>query len=46
MADRFDEILAEMRNDRAERDRRLDQTDELVRFVGELNRRSGIAPAT
>jgi hypothetical protein len=27
---------------RAERDRRLDQTDELIRFVGELNRRTEI----
>jgi uncharacterized coiled-coil DUF342 family protein len=49
MADRFDEILEEMRRDRAERhewgarvDAHLAQTDELLRFVGELNRRSEI----
>ena len=67
MADRFDEILLEMRTDRketradreqmrAEReelrrereawtariDRRQDQTDENLRFFGELNRRSEI----
>ena len=46
MPDRFDEILEEMRRERAEwtvrTDRRLDQTDELLRFVGELNRRSEI----
>ena len=47
MADRFDELLAEMRRERAEwnanMDRRLEQTDELLRFVGELNRRGEIA---
>ncbi len=46
MADRFDEILAEMRSERAEWhtqvNRRLDQTDENLRFLGELNRRSEI----
>ena len=49
MADRFDEILEEMRRDRAERhewgarvDAHLAQTDDLLRFVGELNRRSEI----
>lgn len=46
MLDRFDEILEEMRRERAawtlRTDRRLDQTDELLRFVGELNRRSEI----
>lgn len=46
MADRFDEILEEMRRDRAEwtarMDRREARTDELLRFVGELNRRSEI----
>jgi hypothetical protein len=53
MADRFDEILLEMRAERAEMrrerdewtariDRRQDQTDENLRFLGELNRRSEI----
>ncbi len=46
MADRFDEILGEMRSERAEwhaqMNRRLDQTDENLRFLGELNRRSEI----
>ncbi|HTN23422.1 MAG TPA: hypothetical protein VL120_05510 [Solirubrobacteraceae bacterium] len=53
MPDRFDEILEEMRRDRAERhakwdewgarfDAHLAQTDEQLRFVGELNRRSEI----
>jgi hypothetical protein len=49
MPDRFDEIVDEMRRDRAERhewgvrvDAHLDQTDELLRFVAELNRRSEI----
>lgn len=36
MADRFDEILLEMR-------KRDDQTDELIRFLGELNRRGELA---
>ena len=53
MADRFDDILEEMRRDRAEAhakwdewnarmDRQQDQTDETLSFVGELNRRSEI----
>jgi len=47
MADGFeDETLAELRRQHdnwiARFDRRLDQTDELIRFVGELNRRSEI----
>lgn len=46
MDDRFDGILAEMRSERAEwhaqMNRRLDQTDENLRFLGELNRRSEI----
>jgi hypothetical protein len=46
MDDRFDEILEEMRIERAEwhaqTNRRLDQTDENLRFLGELNRRSEI----
>lgn len=57
MADRFDELLGEMRSERAEwhaqmraeraewhaqMNRRLDQTDENLRFLGELNRRSEI----
>ena len=57
MADRFDEILLEMRAEREEMreqmrrerqewtariDRRQDQTDENLRFLGELNRRSEI----
>jgi len=48
--DRFDEILAELRSDRTEMRRQLaswavrmdrmqDQTDENLRFLGELNRR-------
>ena len=50
MDDRFDEVLAELRNDRAEMrrefsawsahlDRLQQQTDENVRFLRELNRR-------
>lgn len=57
MDDRFDELLGEMRTERAEwhaqmraeraewhaqMHRRLDQTDENLRFLGELNRRSEI----
>jgi hypothetical protein len=46
VADRFDEILTVMREERdewtARMERRLDQTDENLRFVGELNRRSEI----
>lgn len=57
MDDRFDELLGEMRTERAEwhaqmrteraewhaqMNRRLDQTDENLRFLGELNRRSEI----
>ena len=53
MADRFEEILSELRTERAEMrrereewtariDRRQDQTDENLRFLGELNRRSEI----
>ena len=60
MADRFDEILLEMRAERKEMreqmrrereewtariDRRQDQTDENLRFLGELNRRSEIVLA-
>ncbi len=51
MDDRLDEILGEMRSEReemrseraewhAQMNRRLDQTDENLRFLGELNRRS------
>lgn len=53
MADRFEEILSELRTERVEMrrerdewtariDRRQDQTDETLRFLGELNRRSEI----
>jgi chromosome segregation ATPase len=46
MPDRFDEILLEMRREHdewmARMDRRLDQTDDNLRFLGELNRRSEI----
>lgn len=45
--ERFDQILAEMRSEHeawiGRMDRRLDQTDDLLRFVGELDRRSEIA---
>lgn len=54
MADRFDEILSELRSDRAEMrrefaswrahiDRMQDQTDENLRFLRELDRRGEIA---
>ena len=47
MPDRVDEILTEMRRERGEwtarMDRRQDQTDENLRFLGELNRRGEIA---
>jgi len=39
MADRFDEIIAEMRSDRAALERRMDEN---TRFLNELNRRSEI----
>lgn len=57
MDDRFDEMLGEVRAERAEwhaqmraertewdaqMNRRLDQTDENLRFLGEVNRRSEI----
>lgn len=54
MSDRFDEILTELRSDRAEMrrefaswrahiDRMQDQTDENLRFLREVNRRGEIA---
>lgn len=47
MADRFDELLIEMRSQHDESmarwDQRTEQTDDLIRFVGELNRRGEIA---
>jgi chromosome segregation ATPase len=39
MTDRFDEILAEIRSDRAALERRMDEN---TRFLGELNRRGEI----
>ena len=54
MADRFDEVIAELRSDRAEMrrefatwsahiDRLQAQTDENIRFLRELNRRGELA---
>lgn len=54
MADRFDEVIAELRSDRREMrrefaswsahiDRLQEQTDESIRFLRELNRRGEIA---
>jgi len=46
MADRFDEILEEMRRERGDWGNRFtllqEQANETLRFVGELNRRSEI----
>lgn len=46
MADRFDEILVEMRQERADWNARMDrmqaQTDENLRFLRELHRRSEV----
>ena len=46
VADRFDEILIEMRHGREQHDAHMDrmqaQTDESIGFLGELNRRSEI----
>jgi len=47
MEDRFDEVLATMREERAAWSARMDRRDaemaDLMRFLGELNRRSEIA---
>lgn len=54
MADRFDEVIAELRSDRQEMrreftswsahiDRLQEQTDENIRFLRELNRRGELA---